>query len=308
MMSMGGKGSMSMGGPGGFGAGGAGGVGGPGGSPDGDFEKTDAAKVMVRMLDFTVEPEKTYRYRIRIVVRNPNFGWEMVALGTDTKEEEKMGPWSEPSEAANVPADVAAYAWGPPSCPATRDVVKFQVVRFQPEDGLTIVKTFDAAPGDIVGGTSNASVPRFTEKDVKRESKPIDFTSHQVVIGSEGGREPLAVLNLTGAPLDDPARAVRDAIRRHACAPRSSATFSTARWPRRSRSMTSSWNRSVPLGRRRNAKAPAWAWPEGAAWVEEEPGWAGCPGCPGCALTAVESRCVENRRPSAALAVGRRCF
>jgi hypothetical protein len=179
------------------------------GPEDTEFDKTDAPKIMVRMLDFTVKPESTYRYRVRVVVKNPNFGWEMVAVGTDTKEEEVQGPWSEPSGPVIVPADVAAYAAAPSDVPNDpRNNVKFQVVRFHPEDGVTIVKSFDAAPGQMVGDLSSASLPKYTGDKVTSQVKPVDFTAHQVVVASVGGREPLSVLNLSGAPLEDPARAL----------------------------------------------------------------------------------------------------
>jgi hypothetical protein len=209
--SMPGSGGM----PGGSMASGMGGMGGMGGAPSGggpedtEFEKTEAAKIMARMLDFTVQPDTTYRYRVRIVVRNPNLGWEMVSATTDTKEEEVPGPWSEPSTAVQVPADIAAYASQPAELPNDpRNVVKFQLARFNPEDGVTVVKNFDAAPGQVVGGSSSATIPKYTGEKVQSQVKPIDFTSHQIVIGTVGKRESLAVLNLSGAPIDDPARAL----------------------------------------------------------------------------------------------------
>ncbi len=68
---------------------GSGMMGGAAGPPeDTNFPKTTAARIMVRMLDFTSQPDTTYRYRLRIVVRNPNLRWENVAPGTDTTSQE----------------------------------------------------------------------------------------------------------------------------------------------------------------------------------------------------------------------------
>ena len=65
---------------------------------------------MIRALDFTVEPDTTYRFRVRIVVYNPNLGREDVSPGVDTKTVELNGPWSEPTEEVTMPPDVATYA------------------------------------------------------------------------------------------------------------------------------------------------------------------------------------------------------
>jgi hypothetical protein len=49
----------------------------------------------VRYLDFTVEPGATYRYRVRVVVRNPD-------ADNDGKKD-LLGPWSEPTGEVAVP-------------------------------------------------------------------------------------------------------------------------------------------------------------------------------------------------------------
>ncbi len=68
---------------------------------------------MLRSLDFTVEPDNTYRFRVRIVVVNPNKDHTDVNPGVDVESKELLGPWSEPTDPVTVPADVAAYAQAP---------------------------------------------------------------------------------------------------------------------------------------------------------------------------------------------------
>ena len=62
-----------MGGKGGEGAGMMGGFGMAGGGGVGNFWKSEEKRVQIRALDFTPEPDTTYRYRVRIVVFNPNY-------------------------------------------------------------------------------------------------------------------------------------------------------------------------------------------------------------------------------------------
>src|SRR5690606_39243182 len=78
MMGMGMGSDMGMSGmAGGFGMG-------PMGPEDTNFAKSSKDRIMVRSLDFTVDPDSVYRYRVAIVVRNPNLGRENVSPGTDT--------------------------------------------------------------------------------------------------------------------------------------------------------------------------------------------------------------------------------
>ena len=51
----------------------------------GNFWKSEEKKVMVRALDFTVEPNTTYRYRVRIVVANPNYNRDDVSPTSTTR-------------------------------------------------------------------------------------------------------------------------------------------------------------------------------------------------------------------------------
>ena len=90
---------------------------------------------MIRALDFTPLPDNNYRYRVRIVVFNPNHNRDDVSPGVDTKSTELFGPWSEPTDEVNMPADVSAYAMGVlPLSPKSDIKVNFQVVRFDPND------------------------------------------------------------------------------------------------------------------------------------------------------------------------------
>jgi hypothetical protein len=167
---------------------------GPGGS---DFEKSSSDFVMVRALDFDVNPDATYRYRVRIVFANPNYNWESVAPGVDTKSKEKTGAWSPVTAEVNVPADIATYAAGKtPAVPnSTGEEIHFEVVAWNEEDGLTVVRNFDEAPGQVIGSKSNVTLP---DKDKAPKARPIDFTSHQLLADATGGTRPASDLQAFG--------------------------------------------------------------------------------------------------------------
>ena len=177
-----------------------------GGEENTNFQKTEAKTIMLRSLDFTVDPDTTYRFRVRIVVYNPNYKREDVSPGTEVATKELKGPWSEPTNAVTMPADVAAYAMdktrsGPGS--KRTDQVSFQIVRWTQEDGVTVTSTFDAGPGEVVGEPKNTQIP-YSEGE-KSKTRLVDYNSHQMVLDTSGGLKPIAQVGATGAPLDVPA-------------------------------------------------------------------------------------------------------
>jgi len=169
------------------------------------FPRTEAETIMIRKLDFTVEPDTTYRFRLRVVVRNPNLAHEDIAPGVDVSSPELFGPWSEPTDEVNMPADVTSYAVRKtPSADPGSEQVQFQVTRWNPEDGFTIVRTFDAAPGEIIGETRTAQVPATDGTAAK--NKNIDFNSRQLVLDAMGGEQPIpAIPGLGGSRYEVPA-------------------------------------------------------------------------------------------------------
>jgi hypothetical protein len=195
--------SMSSSGGGGMMSGMPGGLG--GGPEDTNFPKSESETIMARSLDFTVAPDTFYRYRLRIVVHNPNLDRGDVSPGVDNTSEELTGPWSEETEEILVPPDVTTYAvHKAPALGQTPrdDVVDFQVARWNPDDGMTVVHAFSAAPGQVIGEPYNIRVPLEGEPP---KPKLIDFNSRQLVLDSMGGSRPMPVPGVGGAAFDVPA-------------------------------------------------------------------------------------------------------
>jgi len=145
------------------------------------YWKSDEKRVMIRALDFTVEPDTTYRYRVRIVVFNPNRNHEDVSPGVDTKAEELRGGWSDPTDEVHMPPDVMPYltATETPG-PATDMPARFQVIRFNPTDGVTVPHNFTATPGEVIGEPRTAAIP--VSDGSGKQSHTIDFNSRQIVL------------------------------------------------------------------------------------------------------------------------------
>jgi hypothetical protein len=149
---------------------------------------------MIRALDFTVDQDTTYRFRVRIVVYNPNRGREDVSPGVDTKKIELEGPWSEPTDEVTMPSDVATYAIAKDlNVPRKLEQVKFEVACWIPENGVTVVKPFSASPGEIIGEVKSADLPILDTAGKKPQSMRVNFNSHQLVLDVMGGNLPMPV-------------------------------------------------------------------------------------------------------------------
>jgi hypothetical protein len=176
---------------------------GGGTAEDTNFDKTEADTVMIRALDFTAEPDTTYRYRVRIVVFNPNKGHEDVNPGVNSKDEHLSGPWSEPTGDVTMPADVTPYAMEKARAGQRDGEVSFMVTRWNPDDGVTVVRTFQAAPGDLIGDPRSSQIPSSEGKGA--HSKLIDFNSRDVVLDTGGGVKPLPPVGASGGAFNVPA-------------------------------------------------------------------------------------------------------
>jgi hypothetical protein len=174
----------------------------------GNYWKTDEKHVMIRAFDFTVKPDTSYRYRVQVVVFNPNRNHEFVSPGVDTKAELLRGPWSEPTDEVHMPADVMPYAIATAAPTPTSDMkARFQVVRFHPADGATVPHNFYAGPGEVIGEPRTDYVP--VADGSGKKSHTIDFNSHQIVLDINANKKSngyqLLPAGFVGPPIDRPA-------------------------------------------------------------------------------------------------------
>jgi hypothetical protein len=172
----------------------------------GNFWKSEEKRVMIRALDFTVDPNTSYRYRARIVVANPNFNHDDVspAAKDDAKKKYLEGPWSKETDVVTMPPDVQPYAVAalPPSG-KTDTKVLFQVIRFNPGDGWTVPHRFEAGVGEVIGEPYREAVPKSDGSGTKKEE--IDFNSRQIVLDIEGGGYLSLPSGLVGPTIERPA-------------------------------------------------------------------------------------------------------
>ncbi|HKM52913.1 MAG TPA: hypothetical protein VJY33_05840, partial [Isosphaeraceae bacterium] len=175
----------------------------PTGGDAGTFWRSLERRVMIRALDFTTLPDSTYRYRVRIVVFNPNHNREdVISTAVDTKSTELVGPWSEPTDEVTMPADISAYALSLLPSAKSDTKVNFQVIRFDANTGVTIPHKFAASVGEIIGEVSSADIP--TSEGTGKQIRAVDFNTRQIVLDVRGGLQPLPP-GFPGGPLEHPA-------------------------------------------------------------------------------------------------------
>jgi hypothetical protein len=199
MMRMGGM----MGGMGGM----MGGMMGGGTETPGNYWTSPEKKVMVRAFDFTVEEDNAYRYRARVVVFNPNKGHDDTNAGVDRESLFLFGPWSDVTETVAMPPDVMPYTAGAlPKSGKSDAKVSFQVVSFNPADGVTVPSGFEAAPGEVIGELRPREVPAWDGSGKKIKS--INFSTRQIVLDAEGGNLQPLPSGLVGPALQRPVLAL----------------------------------------------------------------------------------------------------
>lgn len=147
---------------------------------------------LFRFVDYKVEPGKSYRYRVKLWLANPNYKLPPQVLEDEAmaKDAWLLTEWSQPTNVVRVPSDYGVLA-GPAKAgrvPFIEPRATVGVTVFRPTPGLTKFMEFP----DLVRGT----VIDFSAADVKkmnppkREKKPTGSTygagSEYGISGSPG--------------------------------------------------------------------------------------------------------------------------
>lgn len=138
----------------------------------------DAApeQVAVWVHDETVEPGKTYRYRLRVNLWNRYVGRpELLANPAQADHSVLCGEWSAPSEPITVQADTHFFVCGaqPNKRLASVEVWKWHM-------GNWLRQQFQVGVGDAIGGLRRVRISRSAAGEVSEEE--IDFRTRTVVL------------------------------------------------------------------------------------------------------------------------------
>lgn len=140
---------------------------------------TEADLLLFRYFDFDVEPGECYRYRVRLITKNPSFGETFVNGQSVAEGEMRESPWSVPSTATAVHKDVEYALLKASEKAGRREGAELEVVQFDPTTGTLISDKFKVPLGGYVGVEKKKSphldlaVPSFDDEEITFRSQDV---------------------------------------------------------------------------------------------------------------------------------------
>ena len=141
--------------------------------------------LLFRFFDFTVEPGKTYRYRVQLGLENPNFGVAVKFLkgGDAPKKKTLITAWSQATPAVTVPFSDGVLAGR-----VQRNSATIAVYKIDEESGLEVLTTEEFPRGGAVNFTKD--VPEVVDplNNNVRKQDNVKFVTNSVVVDMHGGK------------------------------------------------------------------------------------------------------------------------
>jgi len=190
------------------------------GVTDAGTEEVAPAEKLFRFFDFTVQPGKRYRYRVRLILQNPNFGVEpkylddaadlacLIAESSTTPGEVRLDtcrqiatPWSVETDVISIPHDtqLLALSVAQPLKAGGAPSGRMMVVKWVNREGIEAYKEFGVERGRVANIPEQV-FPETAKKDGKDDDKTptvkktdeleqinVDYLTEAVVLDIRGG-------------------------------------------------------------------------------------------------------------------------
>jgi len=146
-------------------------------------ERKDIAEMDEPLLfwahDDTVEPEKSYRYRIRLGVFNPVAGTNQFSKQDKSLRNKVIlwGSFSDASEAVHIPGKLYFF---PTDIQEATETVTVQVARYML--GYWYSKDFTIKQGDVIGKVSEYKITKEEQEKNVTVPKTVDYTTGVVLV------------------------------------------------------------------------------------------------------------------------------
>lgn len=143
------------------------------GQPTGVVQAYVGPEVLLfRYFDFDVEPGRTYRYRVRLLVSNPSFGKTLAEVTEPfvMEGETRETPWSAESEPVKIPDDYQLYLLLVSDKGPGNQRVAFKIYEWEPTIGTRVLGEIRKVEfGQVVGGLAKTPVLRLTKQTLQDE-------------------------------------------------------------------------------------------------------------------------------------------
>ncbi len=139
---------------------------------------------LLRFFDFSAQPGKTYRYRVRLVLNNPNYniGAQYLADAQFGKGATRATPWSDPSPEVTIPRGYSLLAGGIRKATGLTDQMAEVVLRMWDQK-----EAVDAAK---LARVMRGQVANFAAEETPVENGPpksIAFQTDMLILDMTGG-------------------------------------------------------------------------------------------------------------------------
>ncbi|WP_145309555.1 hypothetical protein [Gimesia fumaroli] len=140
--------------------------------------------LLFRYFDFDLNPGETYKYRVRLVVRNPNYQRpiEEVVLPAVAEGETRTTPWSNETAAVTAEQDVHYYLQNVrPPRGINGTTAQFEVFQWYPKTGTTIHSELKTAVGDEIGGEQSTELYDVAKEEYD-EKATVEFDTENYLV------------------------------------------------------------------------------------------------------------------------------
>jgi hypothetical protein len=163
--------------------------------PEDAAAKVEEIKYLLfRFFDFTVQPNKRYRYHVRLYLKNPNYGQETRWLQDSSLAGKKLltTSWSETTDVVSVPRDDRLLLVEIKPARGSMDASeRFALLHWNADQGALVWNEKWAFRGQFMN---------FTKEEAKAVSTPAGPTSGAL---TSGGQNPIENVPPPAAPADD---------------------------------------------------------------------------------------------------------
>ncbi len=140
--------------------------------------------LLFRYIDFDVKPGKTYRYRVRLELNNPNFGRnasEADGVTSVVEAETFQTEWSKTTPAVTIERDVHYFV---KDVDPQRGRTALTVYQWDTEKGTTVNADLDLYPGSYIAGKVKTRVNDAAKMTIE-EKIEYEFKSKDVFIDAQ---------------------------------------------------------------------------------------------------------------------------